>query len=583
MGEWTIGDVVDAIADVIPDRTMTVCGERTTTYGDMAQRTRQFANFLAAKGFGAHRGRDELDNWECGQDRIALIMHNDRYPEVVVGALKARTVPVNVNHHYTPREVADLLAYVKPRAVVYHRALGAKFADVLPPAGCDLMIAVDDGSDAVALPGSVSLDAAVAMGDPVNRIVSSPDDLIMYCTGGTTGRPKGVLWRQSDTYVSSMVGADHESATEIRDKVIRNEGPPWFAVSPLMHAAGLWTVFSGALAGLPVVLYDDRAKFDPRSVWQTAEREKVGLMTMVGDAYAAPLIDELNRNSYELSSIYAIGTGGAATNPKHVSALLEKLPQLTIINGYGSSETGNMDFGHNQRGSHRETFDLREGGTVVSDDMTRFVEPGEPEVGWVVRKGRIPLGYFGDPDATRKTFPVVEGQRVVVSGDRASLESDGTLRLYGRDSLVVNTGGEKVFVEEVEAVLRAHPGVADALVVGRDSDRWGQEVVALVQMHQGENVTPESLHAACTAELARFKAPKEFIVVEKVRRLGNGKADYRWAKAEATRGERSDGGETRGERSDGGETRGERSDGGETRGERSDGGETQRSTVGARP
>ena len=535
MGEWTIGDVVDAIADVIPDRTMTVCGERRTTYGDMAQRTRQFANFLAANGFGAHRGRDELDNWECGQDRIALIMHNDRYPEVVVGALKARTVPVNVNHHYTPREVADLLAYVKPRAVVYHRALGAKFADVLPPDGCDLMIAVDDGSEAVALPGSVSLDAAVAMGDPVNRIVASPDDLIMYCTGGTTGRPKGVLWRQSDTYVSSMVGADHESVTEIHDKVMRNEGPPWFAVSPLMHAAGLWTVFSGALAGLPVVLYDDRAKFDPQSVWQTAEREKVGLMTMVGDAYAAPLIEELDRNSYELSSIYAIGTGGAATNPKHVAALLEKLPQLTIINGYGSSETGNMGFGHNQRGSHRETFDLREGGTVVSEDMTRFVEPGEAEVGWVVRKGRIPLGYFDDPDATRRTFPVVEGQRVVVSGDRASLESDGTLRLFGRDSLVVNTGGEKVFVEEVEAVLRAHPGVADALVVGRESDRWGQEVVALVQMHPGANVTAESLHAACTGELARFKAPKEFIVVEKVRRLGNGKADYRWAKTEATR------------------------------------------------
>ena len=144
--------------------------------------------------------------------------------------------------------------------------------------------------------------------------------------------------------------------------------------------------------------------------------------------------------------------------PKHVSALLEKLPQLTIINGYGSSETGNMGFGHNQRGSHRDTFDLREGGTVVSDDLTRFLDPGEPEVGWVVRTGRIPLGYFDDADATRKTFPVVEGQRVVVSGDRASLEADGTLRLFGRDSLVVNTGGEKVFVEEVEAVLRRMPG-----------------------------------------------------------------------------------------------------------------------------
>ncbi|WP_319457765.1 MULTISPECIES: acyl-CoA synthetase [unclassified Mycobacterium] len=534
MGEWTIGDVVDAIADVIGDRTMTVCGERRTSYAELAERTRRFANFLADKGFGAHRERDGLDNWECGQDRVALIMYNDRYPEMVVGCLKARTVPVNVNHHYTPREVAELLDYVKPRAVVYHRALGAKFADVLAP---ELLISVDDGSDAPDLPGAISLEDALAQGDPERRIVGSPDDVIMYCTGGTTGRPKGVLWRQADSYVSSMVGADHASAVEIHEKVRRNEGAPWFAVSPLMHAAGLWTVFSGALAGLPVVLYDDRTKFNPPAVWQTAEREKVGLMTMVGDAYAAPLIDELNQNSYELSSLYAIGTGGAATNPKHVAALLDKLPQLTIINGYGSSETGNMGFGHNQRGSHRDTFDLREGGTVVSDDLARFVEPGDPEVGWVVRTGRIPLGYFDDAEATRKTFPVVGGQRVVVSGDRASLEADGTLRLFGRDSLVVNTGGEKVFVEEVEGVLRAHPGVADALVVGRDSERWGQEIVALVETQPGETVEPEALHAACTEHLARFKAPKEIVFVDKVRRLGNGKADYRWAKRTAVQQE----------------------------------------------
>ncbi|RDH79495.1 acyl-CoA synthetase [Mycolicibacterium moriokaense] len=534
MGEWTIGDVVDAIADVIGDRAMTVCGDRRTSYGEMAVRTRRLANFLADRGFGAHDERDGLDNWECGQDRVALIMYNDRYPEMVIGCLKARTVPVNVNHHYTPREVSDLLAYVKPRAVIYHRALGAKFADVLASLDADLLISVDDGSDGLDLDGAVDLDDAVAQGDPDRRIAGSPDDVIMYCTGGTTGRPKGVLWRQSDTYVSSMVGADHESAGEIHDKVRRNGGAPWFAVSPLMHAAGLWTVFSGTLAGLPVVLYDDRNKFNPALVWQTAEREKVGMMTMVGDAYAAPLIEELNANSYELSSLYAIGTGGAATNPKHVSALLEKLPQLTIINGYGSSETGNMGFGHNQRGSHRDTFDLREGGTLVSDDMTRFVAPGDPEIGWVVRTGRIPLGYFDDADATRKTFPVVDGQRVVVSGDRASLDADGTLRLYGRDSLVVNTGGEKVFVEEVEAVLRACPGVADALVVGRDSDRWGQEIVALVQTHPEATVETEALRASCIENLARFKVPKEFIVVEKVRRLGNGKADYRWAKSQAT-------------------------------------------------
>lgn len=190
-----------------------------------------------------------------------------------------------------------------------------------------------------------------------------------------------------------------------------------------------------------------------------------------------------------------------------------------------------MGFGHNQRGSHRETFDLREGGTVVSEDLSRFVEPGETEVGWVVRLGRIPLGYFDDPAATQKTFPVVDGVRVVVSGDRASLESDGTLRLFGRDSLVINTGGEKVFVEEVEAVLRAQAGVVDALVVGRESERWGQEIVALVQMAPETAIDTETLRAACITELARFKAPKDFVFVEQVRRLGNGKADYRWAKS----------------------------------------------------
>ena len=533
MGEWTIGDVVDAIADVIPDRTMTVCGDRRTTYGDMAARTRRFANFLADKGFGVHREREELERWECGQDRIALVMYNDQYPELAVGCLKARAIPVNINHHYTPREVAELLDYIKPRAVVYHRSLGAKFADVLPPEAAELLISVDDGSDAPDLPGAVTLDEAVAQGDPERRIAGSPDDLIMYCTGGTTGRPKGVLWRQSDSYVASMVGADHESATDIHDKVRRNEGAPWFAVSPLMHAAGLWTVFSGALAGLPVVLYDDRMKFNPPAVWQTAEREKVGLMTMVGDAYAAPLVEELNRNSYELTSLYAIGTGGAATNPKHQQALLELLPQLTIINGYGSSETGNMGFGHSQVGKQADTFTLREGGLVLSEDYARFLDPGETQVGWVAREGRIPLGYFNDPDATRKTFPEVQGRRVVISGDRASIEADGTLRLFGRDSLVVNTGGEKVFVEEVEEVLRAHPSIADALVVGRPSERWGEELVALVALRPGAEAGHDALHAHCTSQLARFKAPKEFIFVDHVRRLGNGKADYRWAKSSA--------------------------------------------------
>ncbi|MGZ4516037.1 MAG: AMP-binding protein, partial [Mycobacterium sp.] len=483
---------------------------------------------------GAHRERATLQNWECGQDRVALIMHNDLYPDMVIGCLKARTVPVNINYYYTPREVGELLDYVKPRAVIYHRGLGAKFADVLTRRGVDLLLSVDDGSGAPGLPGAVSLDDALAQGDTDHDVTASPDDLLMICTGGTTGRPKGVLWRQSDIYVSSMVGADHACAQEIHDKVRGNAGAPWFAVSQLMHAAGMWTAFAAVMAGTPVVLYDTSKKLDPHLVWETAEREKVGMMTMVGDAYAAPLVAQLQRGSYDLASLYAIGTGGAATNPKYQQALLELLPQLTLINGYGSSETGNMGFGHSRRGTRTDTFTLREGGLVLSEDYSRFLSPGESEVGWVAREGRIPLGYFNDPDATRKTFPEIDGRRVVISGDRAGLEPDGTLRLFGRDSLVVNTGGEKVFVEEVEEVLRAHPAIADALVVGRPSDRWGEELVALVELRDEATAAAEELHTLCTFRLARFKAPKEFLFVEHVQRLGNGKADYRWAKRHAT-------------------------------------------------
>ena len=534
MSEWTVGAVLDAIADVVPDRLMTVCGDRRSTFAESAGRTNRLANYFSDKGFGVYAARETIERWECGQDRVALIMYNDLYPDMVIGCLKARVVPVNVNHHYSAHEIRDLLDYVRPRGIIYHRSLGARFAEVLPPIGTELLVSIDDGSAAPELPGAVSLDDALAVGSSDFHLAGSPDDLIMMCTGGTTGRPKGVLWRQSDMYVSSMVGADHDSVSEIHDKV-RGGGPPWFAVSPLMHAAGMWTAFAALCAGLPVVLYDDRNKLDARSVWATAEREKVGMLTMVGDAYAGPLVAELRAHPYDLSSLNAIGTGGAATNAKYKRALMECLPQVTIIEGYGSSESGNMAFGHSRGGHASETFEPRVGATVVSADRSRFLRPGDHEIGWAARTGRIPLGYFGDAEATQRTFPEIEGQRVVIPGDRASVEKDGTIRLFGRDSLVVNTGGEKVFVEEVEEVLRAHPNIADALVVGRPSERWGEEVVAIVAPHPGARLTADgqALYTFCTSQLAQFKAPKAFIFVEQIQRLGNGKPNYRWAREQA--------------------------------------------------
>ncbi|MEV5832681.1 AMP-binding protein [Nocardia sp. NPDC052112] len=527
MTEWSIGAVFDAVAAAVPDRTMTVCGNRRSTFGESALRIRRFANFVAAQGFGEHTPRDRLSRWECGQDRIALLMRNDLYLDVLIGCMKARVVPVNINYHYTAREIRDLLAYIRPRGIVFHRSFGPVVAEAALD-DTELLISIEDGSDAAVPTGTVPFADTVLDGDTAEVVTATPDDLVMLCTGGTTGRPKGVLWRQSDLYVASMNGADHESLTPVQD-LARSTEHVWFAVSPLSHAAGIMTACAGLLVGQTIVLYDDRKTFDARTALEIAERENAALMTIVGDAYAGPLVQELRERSYDLSSLLAIGTGGAATNQLHKRQLLDLLPHVMVVEGYGASETGGMAFGRSRHRAEVETFDPGPGATAVSADRTRFLAPGDPEIGWAARIGRVPLGYFEDRAATERTFPEIDGQRMAIPGDRASVDADGTLRLLGRDSLVVNTGGEKVFVEEVEEVLRAHPGIFDALVVGRPSPRWGQEVVALVCPRAGADVTDAALRQVCKLELAGFKVPKEFIFVAEIRRLGNGKPDYRWA------------------------------------------------------
>ncbi|MGW4365852.1 AMP-binding protein [Nocardia takedensis] len=533
MSEWTLGAVFDEVAAAVPERTMTICGDRRRSFGETASRTRRFANFLADRGFGEHTPRADLRRWECGQDRVALVMRNDQYLDVMIGCVKARVVPVNINHHYTAHEIRDLLAYVRPRAVVYHRYFGPVIEQALPE-GVDLLISVDDDSDAPELPDAIPYEQAVDSGAEEPVIATSPDDLVMLCTGGTTGRPKGVLWRQSDMYVSSMNGADHESPDGLRE-LAKMTGHVWFAVSPLSHAAGIWTSFAGLLAGQTIALYDDRHRFDAHRALEIAERERAALMTIIGDAYAAPLVRAMRERDYDLSALLAIGTGGAATNPVHKRDLLDMLPHAYVVEGYGSSETGGMGFGRSTRGAEVDTFAPMPGGTAVSEDRTRFLTPGGGEIGWAARTGRVPLGYLDDQAATERTFPVIDGVRMAIPGDRATVDADGTLRLLGRDALVVNTGGEKVFVEEVEEVLRAHPAVTDALVVGRPSPKWGQEVVALVCCETPDEAIVAVLQQSCKDRLAGFKTPKAVIFVAEIRRLGNGKPDYRWAMAHAAR------------------------------------------------
>lgn len=533
MTEWTVGAVLDAVAATVPDRVMTVCGPRRSTFRESHARIRWLANFLGLQGFGRHEDQLTLQRWECGQDRVALIMHNDLYIDVLIACLRARVVPVNVNHHYSAREVRELLEYVGARGVIYHRSLSALVAAAVP-ADCQLLVSIDDGSRAPQLPSSITLDEALVIGQVGQAVSESPDDLLMACTGGTTGRPKGVLWRQADAYISTMTGHEYDSPEEIA-AAVPTSSEPFFAVSPLMHAAGISTGLTAVLAGRTAVLYDNRNRFDAQTVLSTAEREKVRTMTIVGDAYAGPLVAELRRQTYTLHELVAIGTGGAAINPAHKRGLLDLLPRTMLADAFGSSETGGMAASRSSHNSTSTTFAMHPSGKVVSADRTRYLKPGEDEVGWIARTGRVPLGYFRDPAATERTFPAIDGVRVAIPGDRAVLEADGTVRLLGRDSLVVNSGGEKVFVEEVEEIVRAHPAVRDAVVVGRPSSRWGQEVVALIAVRDGVRLAEADVYEFCGTRLARFKAPKCVVIVDEVRRLGNGKADYRWAKQEALR------------------------------------------------
>lgn len=531
--EWSLAGAFDAIAAAVPDRDMLVWKDTRRTYAQVAGRVRGLAAFLHGRGLGVRRERAVLERWECGQSTVALVLHNcPEYIEAMLGCFAARAVPFNVNQHYRPEEVRGLLGMVRAEAVVYHRALGSLVRAALGADHGLLLIDVDDGSGAPPLAGSTSFEAAAATDAAPGLPEPSPDDLYLVCTGGTTGSPKGVLWRQADVFVAAMGGVDGISREDYAAKVAAG-GSRWFAAPPLMHAASQWTAFAALHGGGTVVLHDDAAPFDARTILETVARERVHLMSIVGDAFARRLIDELRRGDYDLGSLQTIGTGGAVTSASSKQALLELLPHVLIVDGYGASETGGMAYGATGGSTRSQGFAPASGATVLSADRSRFLAAGDEEIGWTARRGRVPLGYLGDEAKTEETFPIIDGERVAVPGDRARFAPDGQIVLLGRDSLVVNSGGEKVFVEEVEEVLRRHPDVVDALVVGRPSERFGEEVVGIVQLRPGSAVAASELREFTSASIARFKAPRAIAFCERVQRHASGKPDYRWARTAA--------------------------------------------------
>jgi len=533
----------EALAAAYPDRECIVTPTRRLSYAQVAERSRRLAQVLAAHGLGCHRERGELQNHESGQDHLGLYMLNcPEYLEGMLGAYRARVAPFNVNYRYVDDELHYLLNDADAVAVMYHARYAPTLARIrsrLPK--LKLLLQVDDGSGEPLLPGALDYEAALAAAssDPLPGVTPSSDDLYILYTGGTTGAPKGVLWRQENIFHGAMSGRapGAPAPDNLADLVTEAEGGTFMRVMPcppLMHGAAQWIAFGALHTGGTIVLQGNPERLDPDDVWGTIEREKVNFLTLVGDAFARPLLDGLAKRSYDTSSLFVVGSGGAILSPHMKQAILEKIPQVMVIDGFGASETGAHGSLATRAGDNAETGKFAMTGTIIlKDDLSGELPEGTEGAGWLARSGHVPLGYYKDPAKTARTFPVIGGVRYAVPGDHARRNADGSIVVLGRGSVCINSGGEKIYPEEVEQVLRKHPGVYDAVVVGTPDPRFGEQVTAVIQARDGERLSHEDVVAFAGQHLARYKLPKTTVLVGEMVRSPSGKPDYRWAKARA--------------------------------------------------
>ena len=533
----------EAIAAAIPERECIVFRDRRLTWNQVTDRTRRLADVLRRHGLGCRRERFDpdgsgLENWESGQDHVALYLYNgNEYLEGMLGAFKARTVPFNVNYRYVDEELIYLLVNADARAVIYHACFAPALARIrsqLP--GIEVWLQVADESEEPLLPGAVDFESALADAAPVAPSDDlSPDDLYMLYTGGTTGMPKGVLWRQEDIFRAALSAGVKPVLAEVVTRA-REGGPRTIPAPPFMHGAAHWAAFNMWHVGGTVIVPSKVRKLDPHDLWSTVARERVEIVLIVGDAFGRPLVDQLRKGDYDVSSLRMVTSGGAILTAALKREFLELLPGIRILDSLGSSESGAQASQFSTADGRTTTgdFKLSADNWVLKEDLSGTVEPGSGEQGWLARYGNVPLGYYGDPEKTAKTFPVVDGTRYAVPGDRAELGADGTLRLLGRDSATINTGGEKVFAEEVEHALKHHSAVYDAVVVGTPSERWGQQVTAVVRLREGVQISEGDLRDAAREHIAAYKLPKAFVFVDEITRSPSGKADYRWARDTAS-------------------------------------------------
>jgi acyl-CoA synthetase (AMP-forming)/AMP-acid ligase II len=511
VSSFNLSELFESVVDVVPDRVALHTPARTLTFAELDARANQLAHHLEAVGVGAG-------------DHIGLqLLNGTEYIEGMLAAFKLRAVPVNVNYRYVERELAYLYENADLVALLVNEQFAALAEAARTPMLRHIVVLERDYEDLLA--------AQPTARDWTGR---SGDDRYIAYTGGTTGMPKGVVWRHEDIFFAAMGGGDPTldkgpitTPEELPGRVTEWQMAQMYT-PPLMHVSAHWGAFNGFFGGTKVVLGSPGA-FDPAEIWALVGEQGVTALTVVGDAMARPLLDHLAAgNEANTGMLFVFASGGAILSPSTKAMIAELLPNVMVLDTFGSSETGMAG----SRGKDDATFTMDDRTTVL-DEGLRPVAPGSGTIGKLARQGHVPLGYHKDEEKSAATMVTIDGKRWVLPGDMATIEADGTITLLGRGSGCINTGGEKVFPEEVEQVLKGNAAIQDVLVVGVPDDRWGEKVVAVVQARPLRAVELADVQATAREGLAGYKVPRDLVMVDEIVRGPNGKPDYGWAKQTA--------------------------------------------------
>jgi len=532
--EFNAADIFEGVVDRVPDREAIVHGSTRLTYKELDARSNKAANALKKLGIkkGSHVG---IYAFNCVE-----------WLEIMLGAYKLCAIPININYRYVEEELKYLIENADMEAIFYHKQFSRKLENIkgqLPLLKSFICIN-DHSDDEDAIEESFEFENLIINEDESRlKVQRSGDDQYILYTGGTTGMPKGVVWRMEDVLmtlgggIDAVTGEKYKTPEEFADKCFQDQTIA-LALAPFMHGGAQWQSFNAFFSGWKLII-NDQISFDAGYIWEVVAKEKVMNLTIMGDAMGRPLCDALPKaieKGLDLSSLFVLSSTASVFSATIKDTILEFLPNLFLIDAVGSSETGATGVNiHTKDGKLKDSgggpkFTKPDFSEILNLDTKDIIPPSDTQtIGYLARKGHVPLAYYKDEEKSKKTFIEVNGERYSIPGDMAKYEADGQMTLLGRGSVSINSGGEKIFPEEVEMALKAHPNIFDCLVVGVKDDRWGQKVVAVIQRRKDIEMSLEEIKEVASKYIASYKMPKAIVFSELIERAPSGKPNYQWA------------------------------------------------------